>query len=99
MLTVVAPAAIAASTTWQRNATSVRVASSGENSTSAHKRLRVPNRFPRLLQALLARDAQLVFQMNVGGCEKNMDARARRSLQRLPGAVNVAGTGTSQCRR
>src|ERR1700693_3585369 len=34
--------------------------------------------------------------MDVRGCEKNMDARARGSLQRLPGAVNVAGTGTSQ---
>src|SRR5947208_1749189 len=37
MLTVVAPAAITASTTWQRKATSVRVASSGENSTSAQR--------------------------------------------------------------
>src|SRR5579864_8079333 len=36
MLTVVAPAAIATSTTWARNSSSVREASSGENSTSSH---------------------------------------------------------------
>src|SRR6516165_5555504 len=36
MFTVVAPAAIATSTTWARNSSSVREASSGENSTSAH---------------------------------------------------------------
>src|ERR1700687_2746129 len=56
----------------------------------------MPNRFPRLLQAFLTRDAQLVFQMNVGCRQKNVDAWVRGSLQRLPGAVNVAGTGTSQ---
>src|SRR5580658_2884313 len=36
MLTVVAPASIATSTTWARNSSSVREASSGENSTSVH---------------------------------------------------------------
>jgi hypothetical protein len=44
------------------------------------ERLGVPNRVPRLLQAPLARDAQLVFQMNVGGCQKNVDAGVRCSL-------------------
>src|SRR5271169_2852730 len=34
--------------------------------------------------------------MNVRGCQKNMDARVRRSLQRLPGAVHVASASTSQ---
>src|ERR1700686_906656 len=56
----------------------------------------MPNRFPRLLQAFLTRDAQLVSQMNVGGCQKNVDARARGSLQRLPCTVNVAGASTSE---
>src|SRR5208282_40022 len=58
--------------------------------------LGVANRLPRLLQALLAGDAQLVLQMNVTGCQKNVDARARGSLQSLPGAVHVAGTSASQ---
>src|ERR1017187_1115609 len=60
------------------------------------KRLRVPNRVPRLLQALLAGNAQLVFQMNVGGGQKDMDAWARGPLQCLPGAVHVARTSPCQ---
>src|SRR5208282_447389 len=62
------------------------------------ERLGVPNRFLRLLQALLACNAKLVLQMNVRSCQKNMDARVRRSLQCLPGAVHVADTSTSQAR-
>ena len=34
--------------------------------------------------------------MNVGGCEKNVDARVRGSLQRLPGPVHVARTSAGQ---
>ena len=45
-------------------------------------------------EALLARNAQLVFQVNVRGREKNMDARMRRALQRLPRPVHI-----SECRR
>src|SRR5208283_2344219 len=56
------------------------------------------NRLARLLQALLARDAQLVLQMNVRGCQKNVNARPRRPLQRLPGPVDVALAGASQAR-
>src|SRR5208337_4921022 len=62
------------------------------------QRLGVPDGVACLLQALLSRDAQLVFQMNVRGCQKDVDARMRRSLQRLPSAVNVTGTGASQAR-
>ena len=50
----------------------------------------------RLLQTSFPRDAQLVFQMNVGGRQKNVDPRSRRSLQGLPRAVNVAGAGARQ---
>src|SRR6267154_3056750 len=56
----------------------------------------MPNRFPRLLQALLTGDAQLVFQMDVRGRENNVEARMRSPLQRLPGPVDVAGASTSQ---
>src|ERR1700686_1668763 len=62
------------------------------------QRLRVSNRIPRLLQTLLACDSQLVFQMNVGGREKNMDARVGRSLQSLPGAINISRASASQPR-
>src|SRR3979411_415210 len=60
------------------------------------ERFGVPNRFPRLLQALLTGDAQLIFQMDVRGCENNVDARMRCSPQCLPSAVNVAGASTSE---
>src|ERR1700691_653431 len=36
--------------------------------------------------------------MNVGGCEKNVNARPRRTLQGLPCTIHVARTGASQCR-
>ena len=42
-----------------------------------------------LLEALRARDAQLVFEMNVGGGEKHVNARPRRLRQRRPGAIDV----------
>ena len=40
----------------------------------------------------------LYLQMNVRGRQKNVDARARRALQCLPGAVDVARAGASQAR-
>src|SRR5208282_4756698 len=36
--------------------------------------------------------------MNVGGCQKNVDAGVRGSLQCLPGAVHIAATSASQAR-
>src|SRR5271157_1019428 len=36
--------------------------------------------------------------MNVRGRQKNVDARVRGSLQRLPGPVHVAGASASQTR-
>ncbi len=56
------------------------------------------NGFAGLRQALLTRDAQFVLQMNVGGRQKNVNARVRGSLQCLPGAVHVAGASASQAR-
>ncbi len=60
------------------------------------QRLGVPDGAARLLQALLPRDAQLVFQVNVRGRQKNVDTRMRGSQQRLPGPVNVTSASTSQ---
>ena len=57
----------------------------------------MPNCIPCLLQTLLTGDAKLVFQVNLRGRQKNVDARMRGSLQRLPGAVHIASTGASQC--
>src|SRR5215471_8644190 len=49
-----------------------------------------------LLYALVARNAELVLQMNVGSREKDVDAGTRGSLQGLPCAFNVRGAGSGQ---
>ena len=54
MFTVVAPASITASTTWARNSSSVREASSGENSTSSQnsRAIRTPSTALRRISSL-----------------------------------------------
>ena len=67
----------------------MRVASSGENSTSLHKDFGQAHRVAGLFQALLAGELKLVLEMNIGGGEKNVNARAGGALQRLPGALDI----------
>ena len=62
------------------------------------KRLGEANRVPRLLHTLIARDPQLILQMNIRSRQKHMDPRTRRSLQCLPGALDVGTAGASQSR-
>ena len=50
----------------------------------------------RLLQALLARNFQLVLQMNVGGRQKDMNAGMGCALERLPSALDILRTGTGE---
>jgi len=56
----------------------------------------MPDGVARSLQALFARDAVACTSNDIGGRQKNVDARVRRSLQRLPCAVDVARAGASQ---
>src|ERR1700756_1810599 len=49
-----------------------------------------------LLQTLLAGNSELVFQMNVRGCEEYVDARVCRVLECLPGSFDVGRTGAGQ---
>ncbi len=60
------------------------------------ERLGQADRIARLLQALLPRDLELVLQMNVGSGKKHVDARPGRSLQRLPGPLDVRRAGPRQ---
>ena len=60
------------------------------------KRFRQANRISRLLQTLLARHSQLMLQVDIGGCQKNMNARTGRILESLPGSFNVHGTCAGQ---
>src|SRR5581483_8088783 len=54
------------------------------------------DRIPRLLQTFLARDLQLVLEMDVGGGEKDMDPGTRSMLQSLPCTLDVLTTRTGQ---
>ena len=49
-----------------------------------------------LRQALRARDAQLVFEVNVRRRKKHVNARPRRLRQRRPGAIDVRRNGAGQ---
>jgi len=62
----------------------------------AAERLCQAHAFPRLLQTLLARDAQLVLQMNVRGRQEHVNAGMRGVLQRLPRALDVELAGAGQ---
>src|SRR5687767_7732538 len=57
---------------------------------------RVCDRRRDLLEALLPRDAQLVLEMDVGGRQEDVDARAGRVLQGAPGAIDVCRDGARQ---
>src|SRR5438105_11848778 len=62
------------------------------------QRLGQTDSIARLLQALLARNFQLVLQMNVGGRQKDMNAGMGCALERLPGALDILRAGTSKSR-
>ena len=47
-----------------------------------------------LLQTLLAGDSQLVFEVNIGGREKHMEAGMGGAFERTPGALDV-GLGSA----
>ena len=74
------------------------MASSAENSTSAQYAARVRHGRPDLLEALLPRDPQLVFEVNVRGGEKDVDAGPRRAREGGPGAIDVGRNGAGQAR-
>src|SRR2546428_786386 len=60
------------------------------------RRLGQTDSIARLLQALLARNFQLVLQMNVGGRQKDMNAGMGCALERLPSALDILRTGTGE---
>jgi len=61
------------------------------------ERLGKANRFAGLLYTLIARDTQLVFQVNIGCCQNNMNAWLRRVFQSFPSALNIGLAGSCQC--
>src|SRR5207302_10109301 len=62
------------------------------------QRLGQKNSIARLLQALLARNFQLVLQMNVGGRQKDMNAGMGCALECLPSALDILRAGTGKAR-
>ena len=80
---------MAASTTCARNSSSVREASSGENSTSAQRVSCERHAFDRLLDNLLLRHVEFVFAMNGAGGEEDVDEWTGGILQRAPCGLDV----------
>src|SRR3954469_16700987 len=76
-LMVVAPAWITASITPHRNSTSLRCASSAENSTSSTCACE-SDALGRRIDALVARDVQLLLAVQVRGGEHDVHPRLRR---------------------
>ena len=74
---VVAPASIAASTTWARKSSSVREASSGENSTSSQYSRAIFTPSTAQPQDLLLRHVELVLAMNRAGGQEHVQPVAR----------------------
>src|SRR5262249_28114052 len=60
------------------------------------KRFCQTNGFAGLRDALLTGDAQLVLQVDVGGCEEHVNAGTGSMLQGLPGAFDVGAAGAGQ---
>src|SRR5205085_9876895 len=60
------------------------------------ERARQRHGLARLLERLVAADLQLVLKVNVGGSQERVDARARGSAERLPGALDVGAGGARQ---
>src|SRR5436853_2297334 len=60
------------------------------------KRFGQTNCITRLFDTLLAGNLELVFEMNVGGCEKHVDARQGGMSQRLPRPLDVLTPCSSQ---
>jgi hypothetical protein len=96
MLRVVAPLATAAASASKRKASSLRVASSGENSTSRQRPARVGHHGRDALERLGAREAQLVLEVDVGCRQEGVDARPPGAAHRLPGGVDVAARRAGQ---
>ena len=74
---VVAPASITASTTCARKSSSVREASSGENSTSLAVLARDLHALDRAADDLLLRHVELVLAMDRAGGQEHVQAVAR----------------------
>jgi len=78
MLTVVAPAAMTRSTTSAKKSSSVRAASSGENSMSSREAAGALDAGHRPAQDLVLRHVQLELAVNGAGRQEDVDALARR---------------------
>ena len=96
MLTVVAPAAMAASTTWQRKSLSVREASSGENSTSPAVADGPLHAGHGAFDDFVLVHPQLVLAVDGAGGEEDVDAGPLGVADRLPGAVDVGLAAAGQ---
>ena len=62
---------------------------------------KAPSALDRLhgeIESLPAGLVQLVFEVDVAGCQEGVDARPRRTFQRLPAFVDIRGHRTSQTR-
>jgi hypothetical protein len=86
---VVAPASMATSQTLTRKSGSVRVASSGENSTSSAVAAGEGDGFGDLVDGLLAGDLELGGEVEVGGGEEGVDAAAGGGLDGTGGGLDV----------
>ena len=97
MFTVVAPASIALSTTSARKSSSVRAASSGENSTSSHIVLGALDALDGPADDLFLGHLELEFAVDGAGGEEDVDARLRRHrCSASPGAVDVGVVAAGQ---
>ncbi len=86
---MVAPASMAASTTCARNSSSVREASSGENSTSSQQLARHLHAFDGGLEDLLLRHVELVLAVDRARREEHVNAMLRGILQRLGRKLDI----------
>ncbi len=86
---MVAPAWMATSQTLTRKSGSVRVASSGENSTSSAIGAGEGDHLGDLVEGLLAGDLELGGKVQVGGGEEGVDAGAGGGLDGAGGGFDV----------
>ena len=93
---MVAPAPMATSTTCARNSSSVREASSGENSTSSHSSRARAHAARRQAQDFLLRHVELVLAVNGAGGEEHVDAAAGRRGQRARREFDVIRVAARQ---
>jgi hypothetical protein len=93
---VVAPASTAACTISSRNSSSVRLASSGENSTSSVYTAALLDRFDGQVDDFLFPLFELVLTVNFGGGTEEMNARLGGDFDRLAGALDVQRVAPGQ---